>query len=278
MKERFDILSARAGRSVTHAYSTSFSMGIYLLSRRLRNPIYSIYGMVRLADEIVDSFDGFDKRYLLHKMKQDTFEAIRLGISLNPVLNAFQHTVHRYRIDEKMILSFFESMEMDLETRVHTQASYARYICGSAEAVGLMCLRVFTSNHPGLYEDLQACARRLGAAFQKINFLRDLREDSQELGRCYFPGVQPDDFTEEMKSRIEEEIEEDLAQALPGIRKLPPSSKRGVYLSFVYYKTLFNKIKKLPPHAICHKRVRINNGRKIGILCHSLLLNQPGRV
>lgn len=271
MKLHFDRLSARVCKITTQAYSTSFSLGIYFLSDRLRTPVYSIYGFVRLADEIVDSFDGYDKKYLLSKFRDDTYEAIERRISSNPVLNAFQHAVHEFQIDPELIETFLKSMEMDLEKQMYTVEKYEQYILGSAEVVGLMCLHVFTEADKSRYEELKPYAMKLGAAFQKVNFLRDMKDDYQVLGRIYFPGVDISDFTTEAKSKIEADIEKDFSIALQGIRKLPVSSRGGVYLAYVYYRSLFKKIKRLPARKILTGRIRIHNGKKFQLMVNSLL-------
>ena len=271
MKLLFDHLSAEVCKMTTKTYSTSFSLGIYFLNYRLRSSIYSIYGFVRLADEIVDSFEGYDKKYLLHKFRQDTNDALDRRISCNPVLNAFQHAVHRFQIDRELIETFLNSMEMDLEKQLYTTEKYDQYILGSAEVVGLMCLHVFTEGNKELYGELKPFAMKLGAAFQKVNFLRDMKDDYHVLGRVYFPKVDISHFTPEAKKQIEEEIEGDFLIALQGIRKLPHSSRGGVYLAFVYYRSLFKKIKKLPPPKILTGRIRINNGKKLGLMVNSLV-------
>lgn len=270
MKQLFDTISVKSSKITTRAYSTSFSLGIYFLNKRLHNPIYSIYGFVRFADEIVDSFEGYDKRYLLDKFKQDTYEAIAHKISLNPILNAFQQVVNEYQIDHELIEVFLQSMEMDLEKKQYTQEVYNQYILGSAEVVGLMCLGVFTDNNKELYDELKPYAMKLGAAFQKINFLRDMKADYQDLGRTYFPNVDMTKFNNHVKQQIELEIESDFREALVGIKKLPTSSKGGVYLSYVYYNSLFTKIKNVPAHQILNQRIRISNGQKIGLMINSL--------
>lgn len=274
MKYLFDNLSVQVSKMTTQTYSTSFSLGIYFLNNRLRNPIYSVYGFVRLADEIVDSFEGFDKQYLLEKFKEETFESIARHISVNPLLNSFQQTVHQYHIDHHLIATFLKSMEMDLEKVDYTNEKYQQYILGSAEVVGLMCLQIFTEGDEKMYADLKPFAMRLGAAFQKVNFLRDMKDDYQLLGRTYFPNVDMSEFSIDAKKQIENEIEEDFRVALSGIKKLPRSSKSGVYLAYVYYVSLFNKIKKLPAHRILTERVRINNGKKLGLMLNSLLINK----
>ena len=274
MKYLFDNLSVQVSKMTTQTYSTSFSLGIYFLNNRLRNPIYSVYGFVRLADEIVDSFEGFDKQYLLEKFKEETFESIARRISVNPLLNSFQKTVHQYHIDQHLIETFLKSMEMDLEKVDYNNEKYQHYILGSAEVVGLMCLQIFTEGDEKMYHDLKPFAMRLGAAFQKVNFLRDMKDDYQLLGRTYFPNVDMSEFSIDAKKQIENEIEEDFRVALSGIKKLPRSSKSGVYLAYVYYVSLFNKIKKLPAHRILTERVRINNGKKLGLMLNSLLINK----
>jgi phytoene/squalene synthetase len=278
MKSLFDQVSIECSKLTTRAYSTSFSSGIYFLSKRLRNPIYSIYGFVRFADEIVDSFDGYDQKMLFQKFKSDTYEAIEHRISLNPILNAFQHAFHQYKIDIKLVDTFLNSMEMDLEKKSYTIEKYEEYILGSAEVVGLMCLYVFTEGNKELYHELKPFAMKLGAAFQKINFLRDLKADYQNLGRVYFPNINMDKFSTVDKSEIEHEIEQDFKEALIGIRKLPASSKGGVYLAYVYYCSLFNKIKNVPAQRILHERIRISNGEKFGLMINSLVQYKLNRV
>ena len=270
MKSLFDHLSVKCSKLTTRAYSTSFSLGIYFLKNKLRNPIYSIYGFVRFADEIVDSFDGYDKKYLLQKFKDETYEAIENRISLNPILNSFQHVVHQYQISHDLIETFLKSMEMDLENVDYNAEKYNQYILGSAEVVGLMCLHVFTEGNKTLYDELKPFAMKLGAAFQKINFLRDMKADYQILGRTYFPNVDMTRFTTSTKRKIENEIEQDFKEALIGIRKLPASSKGGVYLAYVYYNSLFRKIKNLPAQKILSARIRISNGEKFGLMFSSL--------
>lgn len=271
MKLLFDNLSMNISKMTTRTYSTSFSLGIYFLDSRLRNAIYGIYGFVRIADEIVDSFEGFDKKNLLTRFKSETYEAIHARISVNPILNSFQQVVHQYSIRPELIEMFLQSMEMDLEKVNYTPEKYRQYILGSAEVVGLMCLQVFTEGNHTMYEELKPYAMKLGAAFQKVNFLRDMKEDYQVLGRTYFPHVDMSDFTGLAKKQIEEEIESDFKIALAGIKKLPSSSKGGVYLAYVYYRSLFKKIKKLPAHRILVERIRINNGKKFGLMINSLL-------
>ena len=270
MKSLFDDVSVQCSKLTTRAYSTSFSMGIYFLKTKLQNPIYSIYGFVRFADEIVDSFEGYDKKYLLKKFKAETYEAIENKISLNPILNSFQQVVHQYKISADLIETFLKSMEMDLEKIDYSTEKYTQYIQGSAEVVGLMCLHVFTEGNKNLYDELKPFAMKLGAAFQKINFLRDMKADYQVLGRTYFPDVDMTKFSSCTKRKIENEIEQDFKEALIGIKKLPVSSKSGVYLAYVYYNSLFKKIKSLPAQRILTERIRISNGEKFGLILNSL--------
>lgn len=274
MKEIFDQLSANCSRLTTKLYSTSFSYGIYFLGKELRQPIHSIYGFVRLADEIVDSFHHYDKNFLLEKFKEDTFEAIKLGISLNPILNSFQRVVNQYQIDQELIVLFLRSMEMDLSTQEYTPELYNEYILGSAEVVGLMCLKVFTHGSDADYEQLKPYAMKLGSAFQKVNFLRDVKADHQTLNRNYFPNVNLALFCDRQKKEIEEEIEAEFALALTGIKLLPTASRNGVYLSYIYYKRLFAKIKRLSAEKIMTERVRISNTRKVGLMFGSIIRNK----
>jgi len=278
MKHLFDNLSARVSKMTTRVYSASFTFGIYLLNKRLQNPIHGIYSFVRFADEIVDSFDGYDKKYLLAQFSRDAFEAIENRISLNPILNSFQQAVHQYNIDHQLIKTFLQSMEMDLEKVDYTIEKYQQYILGSAEAVGLMCLHIFTEGNRKNYEELKPYAMKLGSAFQKVNFLRDLKNDYQCLGRSYFPNVDITRFGPDAKKIIEQEIEQEFKMAMEGIKKLPASSKGGVYLAYVYYYTLFKKIKKLPAQRILTERVRINNGQKVGLMLNSLVQNKMNLV
>jgi len=278
MKALFDNLSTEVSKMTTRMYSTSFSLGIQFLDRRIRNAVHSIYGFVRVADEIVDSFEGYDRGRLLDKFKDDTWYAISEGISVNPIINSFQHAVNQYRIDRDLIHLFFQSMEMDLKQARYDECMFRQYILGSAEVVGLMCLHVFTEGDSALYKDLKPYAMRLGAAFQKVNFLRDMKDDYQLLGRVYFPQLDLAAFTPQTKLRIEAEIEDDFDAALSGIRKLPPSSKAGVYLAYVYYRSLFSKIRRLPPQRILAGRVRISNGRKLTLMLNGLMEFKMKRV
>ena len=253
----------------TKAYSTSFSLGIHCLDKELHHPIYSIYGYVRFADEIVDTFHDYNKEDLLNEFIAETWKAIDRKISLNPILNSFQHVVNKYNIERELITCFMDSMAADLRRTTHTDDTYQQYIVGSAEVVGLMCLRVFTNNDRTLYDQLKKPASKLGAAFQKVNFLRDLKNDYELLGRVYFPGVNFQSFSEHEKKQIEEDIENDFREAYEGIIRLPKTSRFGVYMAYVYYKSLFNKIRAIPSARILIERVRISNRRKVGLLVTS---------
>lgn len=269
MKKLFDDLSYKVSRETTSLYSTSFSLGIIALSPKLRNPIYAIYGYVRLADEIVDSFHAYDKQKLLSRYKQETFQALEDGISLNPILQSFQETVHKYKIDHSLIHQFLKSMEMDLQKIDYNSDLYKEYIVGSAEVVGLMCLHIFTEGNPKEFERLKSYAMILGSAFQKVNFLRDMKDDYQILGRCYFPNVDISYFDNTVKAQIEKEIEEEFQIALQGIKKLPSSSRFGVYLAFRYYTSLFRKIKRTSANEMINRRIRISNGKKLSVMMSS---------
>lgn len=271
MKEIFDKISAECSKITTQRYSTSFSWGIYLLRKPLRAPIYAIYGFVRFADEIVDTFHDYDKKYLLDKFKRDCFEAIEFGISLNPVLNSFQKVINEYKIDHELINLFLDSMEMDLEPGIYSNDKYEKYILGSAEVVGLMCLYVFVNGDKEQYEKLKPYAMKLGSTFQKVNFLRDVKADYQQLNRNYFPNVSLADFSDYRKEAIEKEIEEEFKQSLIGIKQLPLSSRQGVYLAYIYYKSLFAKIKRVKADEIMSKRIRISNGHKLGLMLDSMI-------
>lgn len=269
MKNIFDQLSKDMSRMTTRRYSTSFSLGIRFLHKDLRDPIYSIYGFVRFADEIVDSFDGYDKENLLSQFTKETYMAIEQGISLNPILNSFQEVVNKYQIPHDLIDTFLRSMEMDLDKKAYTKDSYDEYILGSAEVVGLMCLIVFLEGDHHEYDRLKKYAMKLGSAFQKINFLRDLNADYNELGRTYFPGVNLNDFNNKVKKEIEQDIELDFAMGYEGILMLPKKARFGVYMAYKYYFKLFKKIKRTNAEVILEERVRIPNRKKARILVTS---------
>ena len=274
MKSLFDQISRECSKLTTKAYSTSFSLGIWFLNKRLRSSIYAVYGFVRFADEIVDSFHGYNKKQLLSNFRRHTEEALQERISMNPILNSFQDVVHRYRIRPAWINLFLDSMEMDLQKIKYNDESYKDYILGSAEVVGLMCLHVFVEGDDEQFRKLQPYAMRLGAAFQKVNFLRDMKSDHEELGRMYFPEIDLNNFTREDKMKIEQEIEFDFQEALKGIKLLPLSSRSGVYLAYRYYLELFKKIKRLPPHRIMQERIRIPNSHKLLVMFKSKLMFQ----
>ncbi len=269
MKQLFDTTSLKCSRLITRSYSTSFSLGILFLDRSIHNDIYAIYGFVRSADEIVDSFHGYPKQELLNKFKEDTYEAISKGISLNPVLNSFQATVNRYQVDNELIDSFLHSMEMDLSIRNYDDEQYNEYIWGSAEVVGLMCLKVFCNGNNEEYERLKPAARKLGSAFQKINFLRDLKDDYSSLGRCYFPDIDMKNFDESCKRQIEQDVLNDFNEGYKGIMELPKTARFGVYVAYVYYKSLFNRIKRSSHNQILQERTRIPNLQKYLLLLSS---------
>lgn len=269
-KDLFDRVSIETSRLTTRAYSTSFSIGIRCLGKELRNPVYSIYGFVRFADEIVDSFHNFNKEELLFRFRNDTMTAIEEKISLNPILNSFQATVHRYNIDITLVDTFLASMEMDLTQKSYDQQGFDEYVLGSAEVVGLMCLHVFCPDKE-MFDRLRPFAMKLGSAFQKINFLRDLDADYNGLGRIYFPGLDIERFDEGSKKKIEQSISEDFQMAYEGIRQLPRSSKLGVYVAYVYYLALFKKICNTPSGFVMKERISIPNPRKLSILCSSYI-------
>ena len=263
MKQIFDELSYSVSKITTEKYSTSFSLGILALKPSIRSAIYAIYGYVRLADEIVDSFHNYDKEKLLNRLKIETETALNEGISLNPILQSFQETIRIYKIDKVLIDNFLNSIEMDLQKIDYNSDLYNEYIYGSAEVVGLMCLQVFTEGNKEKYEELKPYAMKLGSAFQKINFLRDLKDDYQILGRTYFPNIDMAVFNNCVKCEIENEIEQEFKEALIGIKKLPVSSMFGVYLAYKYYWSLFRKIKRKSSNEILNSRVRVPNPEKV---------------
>ena len=269
----FHQVSQECSRAVTLRYSTSFSSAIKLLHRDLRKPIFNIYGFVRFADEIVDTFHGYDKQVLLQEFKKETFDALGRGISLNPILHSFQQTVRQYAIDRELIEAFFASMESDLSQNRYDRQGYEEYIYGSAEVVGLMCLRIFCEGNIEAYNALRAPARSLGAAFQKVNFLRDIQADFNDLSRMYFPGCDFHNFTESDKLQIERDIEDDFAAAYKGILQLPIKARFGVYVAFKYYYSLFRKIKTIEPELILQQRVRIPNYHKAYIVFRASVKN-----
>ncbi len=269
MKALFDDVSYQCSQLTTKRYSTSFSLGIRFLAPDLRDPIYAIYGFVRFADEIVDTFHDFDKASLLKRFREDTYRAIDEKISLNPILNSFQAVVNTYHLDHHCIETFLESMRMDLNKSEYSKEEYDTYILGSAEVVGLMCLSVFLRGDTAEYERLRPYAMKLGSAFQKINFLRDLHADYAELGRTYFPGVDLNGFDDTLKKDIEADIEADFHTGYEGIKMLPKDARFGVFVAYVYYFKLFKKIKNKPIEDILTYRVRISDKRKIALFCTS---------
>jgi phytoene/squalene synthetase len=271
MKKIFDNISVKTSKLITNSYSTSFSLGIRAFSPKFREPIYSIYGFVRIADEIVDSFHDYDKILLMKKFREDTFDAIKLGISSNPVLNSFQAVVSKYNIDYQLIDKFLKSMEMDLTEKTYERNNYDDYIFGSAEAVGLMCLKVFVGGDKLKYDELKFSAQMLGSAFQKVNFLRDIKSDLDERGRIYLPDVKHSEkISDEDKIRLEKEVENEFDEALKGIMKLPIGVKLGVYSAYLYYRVLFNKIKKMKAQDLLKKRVRVSDFQKLILLLKSV--------
>lgn len=263
--------SQELSKKLTRNYSTTFSLGISLLGRSIRNDIYAIYGFVRVADEIVDTFHDTPQRELLDDFKSATQQALKIGVSTNPILHAFQLTVNRYDIPHALIDQFFHSMYMDLQDLKYDRALYEEYIVGSAEVVGLMCLCIFTDGNKEKYNTLEPTARALGAAFQKVNFLRDIRQDHDELSRTYFPQLDIANITENDLQNIYADIEADFDHALSGIRQLDNNSKFGVYLAYRYYRKLFNKIKRSPKEHILQQRIRIPDPIKYSILLRSYI-------
>lgn len=273
MKKLFDNYSEEASAAVTKKYSSSFYKGVSFLDKKIRNDVHAIYGFVRFADEIVDSFHSFDKATLLAEFKEETYKSIKRKISLNPILHSFQNAVNKYSIDLSLVERFFHSMEMDLNPVEYDEMKYNEYIFGSAEVVGLMCLKVFVYGDEREYEKLKPYARKLGSAFQKINFLRDLKDDMKDLGRLYFPNIGGNGISNENKLQIELEIEEEFKQAYIGIKLLPKSARLGVYVSYVYYTKLLAKIKRKTINDLMSERIRISDEKKIMLFFQSYLRN-----
>ncbi|MEO5572497.1 MAG: phytoene/squalene synthase family protein [Bacteroidia bacterium] len=265
MKE-YNSLCLELSTVITHRYSTSFTHGIKTLHKRFHKPIYAVYGFVRLADEIVDTFHEFDKKSLLEKFKAETYQAIQEKISTNPVLHSLQLIVHQFKIEKELIDAFLYSMEMDLEKKNYDDAFYKTYIYGSAEVVGLMCLRVFCEGDSVLYEKLKEPAKKLGAAFQKVNFLRDMKSDYTERGRVYFPGVDFSNFTNQDKEKIEQDIDKDFRAAYPGMMQLPKDVQPGVYTAFIYYRELLKKIQRVPASRVKQNRIHVPDFEKLILL------------
>lgn len=271
MKALFDDVGHEMSMLTTKRYSTSFSLGIRFLAKDLHKPIYAIYGFVRFADEIVDSFHEFDKEALLADFRRQTYEAIEQGISLNPILNSFQWVVKTYGIPMELIDTFLDSMEMDLDRTAYDKSKYEQYILGSAEVVGLMCLKVFVRGDEKQYEALKDSAMKLGSAFQKINFLRDLRADFHDLGRTYFPGINLAEFDSTVKKEIEADIAIDFRAGYEGILQLPKDARFGVYMAYVYYYKLFRKIQQTEARIILNERIRIPDNKKYRLFLTSYL-------
>jgi len=274
MDSLFDKVCLKTSKMVTNEYSTSFSLGIRFLNKDFRNPIYAIYGFVRFADEIVDTLHSHNKSELLTEFEKETYSAIQRGISLNPILNSFQKVVNTYKIDHWLIDTFLKSMAMDLDKTKYDKEGYKQYIVGSAEVVGLMCLKVFVRGDEKKYEELKDDAMSLGSAFQKINFLRDLHADYSVMGRVYFPDLSIDKLDNTSKKAIEDDIELDFEKGLQGIKKLSKDARLGVYVAYIYYRSLFNKIKKLQPETILKERVRIPDSQKMMLFAGSYLRNR----
>ncbi|AYL93813.1 phytoene/squalene synthase family protein [Mucilaginibacter celer] len=270
MTNLYDEACFECSKLITQKYSTSFSLGIKTFDKSFRYPIYAIYGFVRYADEIVDTFHNYNQQQLITDFGRETFRAINEGISTNPVIHSFQQVVNQYKIDPDLIRAFLVSMEMDLDTRAYDNEGYKTYIYGSAEVIGLMCLRVFTCDD-ALYQSLLPQARSLGAAFQKINFLRDIKADYLERGRTYFPGVNFVNFTEQDKKAIEAEIKADFDDAFEGIKRLPKGTRLGVYIAYIYYLQLFKKIRYTPANVILQKRIRVSDARKMSLYVKAVL-------
>ena len=266
MLELYTQTAFDCSKLITKTYSTSFSLGIRTLNKKYHESIYAIYGFVRYADEIVDTFHDHNKESLLLRFKKDTYQAIEEKISLNPVLHSFQQVVNEYDIDHKLIEAFLVSMEMDLSKTDYKDPDYDKYIYGSAEVVGLMCLKVFCEGNEDEYQSLLKPARHLGSAFQKVNFLRDIKSDYDERGRVYFPGVDFKSFSDIEKKQIEKDIRDEFQSALIGIKNLPKGVRAGVYLAYIYYTVLFKKITKLSPDRIKTERIRVPNFKKFLLL------------
>jgi 15-cis-phytoene synthase len=270
MKAIFDNVSYDCSKTVTKTYSTSFSLATKMLSKSIRQDIYNIYGFVRFADEIVDSFHDFDKKILFEKFEADLEHALNNKISLNPILNAFQHTFYNYNIDKSLVDSFMNSMRLDLHKSTYlTEKEYKAYIYGSADVVGLMCLKVFVKGDVDKYNELKDTAMSLGSAFQKVNFLRDLKADHDDLNRTYFPNTDLTNLNEESKQYIIDDIENDFAKGLEGIKKLPMEAKFGVFMAYRYYRQLLKKLKHTPALDIKSSRIRVPNYKKIELLTRS---------
>jgi phytoene/squalene synthetase len=278
MKAIYDKISVETSKSITKNYSTSFSLGIRFLAKKFQEPIYNVYGFVRVADEIVDTFHDAPQKEMLEEFRKETDLAIERKISTNPVLQSFQKVVNEYYIDRDLITTFLDSMEMDLSKIEYDKDQYEKYILGSAEVVGLMCLRVFVDKDKALYEKLKPSAMKLGSAFQKINFLRDLKDDYQNLGRMYFPGVEMGEFNDKVKAILEKEIAADFHAGYLGIKQLPKSSRFGVYVAYIYYSKLLKSISKKGAETLLHERVSIPNYKKYGLFVTSYVKHKLNAI
>ena len=274
MKEIFDEVSYSCSEKVTKTYSTSFSLATKLLSENIRKDIYNIYGFVRFADEIVDSFHNYNKEVLFNDFSVDLEKALLNKIHLNPILNSFQHTFHKYKIDKELVESFMKSMRMDLIKKKYSVEEYKEYIYGSADVVGLMCLKVFVQGNNSLYNKLKNNAMKLGPAFQKVNFLRDLKADKEDLNRTYFPNTKFEKLSESEKNEIIIDIEDDFKKGLEGIKELPIEAKFGVFMAYRYYNQLLKKLKKTPATEIINRRIRVPNLKKLELLTRSYVKYQ----
>ncbi len=266
MKKLYDNTSFKCSKIVTQQYSTSFSMGIKLFDKSIRNSIFSIYGFVRFADEIVDTFHNYNKEELLNKFEEDYYSAYKMGISLNPILNSFQLTVRKYNIDDELIQAFIKSMRSDLLKNKFNENEIREYIYGSADVVGLMCLKIFVNGDNEKYNELKESAMRLGSAFQKVNFLRDIKNDVNDLHRVYFPQLEYTNLSDNIKDIIVEDIEHDFKEALKGIKQLPKSSRKGVHAAYQYFRKLNRKLGRSSAQKVLNKRVRIPNLMKVWVL------------
>ena len=272
MKNIFDEVSEKCSKVVTKSYSTSFYSAVGMLGESIRQDVHNVYGFVRFADEIVDSFEGYKKTYLLDKFEKDFYESVEQKISLNPILNAFQKTIHKYNIDLDLVDAFLKSMKMDLEQKEYfSREDYERYIYGSADVVGLMCLKIFVEGNEREYQRLKSSAMKLGSAFQKVNFLRDFKSDIELLERSYFPNVNLQELDYQSKEDIINEIKKDFESAYDGIIQLPKSSKRGVYTAYVYYRRLLKKLDDTPYEKILESRIRVNDFTKMRLMARSFV-------
>ncbi len=275
MKSLFDKISNESATIITRSYSTSFSIAVRLLDESIRQDVYNIYGFVRVADEIVDSFNDYPQKELFDKFEEDYFFSLEHGISTNPVINAFQNTLKKYNIDLALVDAFLKSMRADLEkTNYNSKEEIDEYIYGSADVVGLMCLKIFVKGDENEYERLKESAIKLGSAFQKVNFLRDLKQDYEDLNRVYFPEYNPNNFSDIEKKRIVEEIEQDFALAFQGLKQLPKEARLGVFVAYKYYSQLLKKIVKTPAKKLISKRIRVSNSSKAYLLFETYMLDK----